>query len=125
MSETTGRILKIFCHSWRTIIGFIAPLAFMPMAISEYKETKCGYVLSVMAIFWVFEPVHLAVTALMPIALLPLLGILSTEKASLPYMKSANSLFIGGMLLAIAIEHSMLHKRVALKILLIVGSSVK
>ncbi|RWR99264.1 solute carrier family 13 member 5-like protein, partial [Dinothrombium tinctorium] len=88
-------------------------------------ETKCGYVLSVMAIFWVFEPVHLAVTALMPIALLPLLGILSTEKASLPYMKSANSLFIGGMLLAIAIEHSMLHKRVALKILLIVGSSVK
>lgn len=78
-----------------------------------------------MATFWMLEPIPLAATALMPVALFPLLGILSTSEACIPFMKSANMMFIGGLLMAIAIESSNLHKRIALKVLLVVGTSFK
>jgi solute carrier family 13 (sodium-dependent dicarboxylate transporter), member 2/3/5 len=75
-----------------------------------------------MAIWWLTEVVHLAVTSLLPFILLPMLGIADSKTVSLQYMDPIIFLFIGGFIIAFAIERWDLHKRIALKILSIVGA---
>jgi sodium-dependent dicarboxylate transporter 2/3/5 len=76
-----------------------------------------------MAGFWMTEAVPLPVTALMPIMLFPPFGIMSTSVTSLAYMKETNMMSIAGLMIANAIEHCNLHKRIALKALLTIGTS--
>ncbi|MBN8696978.1 MAG: SLC13/DASS family transporter [Bacteroidetes bacterium] len=76
-----------------------------------------------MAFWWLTEVVHLAVTALLPVILLPLLGIADSKTVAFQYMDPIIFLFIGGFIIAFAIEKWRLHQRIALKILMIVGTS--
>lgn len=76
-----------------------------------------------MALWWLTEVVHLAVTSLLPFLLIPMLGIVNTTTIANEYMDPIMFLFIGGFIIAIAIERWDLHKRVALRILMAVGSS--
>ena len=76
-----------------------------------------------MAIWWATEAIPVAVTALLPLALFPLLGITSFENAAVPYANKNIYLFLGGFILALGIESSGLHKRIALKMIIAVGSS--
>ena len=50
-------------------------------------------------------------------------GIMSTDAVGREYLKETNMMFISGVIVAIAVEHSNLHKRVALKVLLLIGTS--
>lgn len=75
------------------------------------------------AIWWLTEAVHLAVTALIPIVFLPLLGIADSKTTAQQYMDPIIFLFIGGFIIAFAIEKWHLHRRIAYKILQIVGVS--
>tara|TARA_Y100001934_G_scaffold102714_1_gene126271 strand:- start:134 stop:1570 length:1437 start_codon:yes stop_codon:yes gene_type:complete len=76
-----------------------------------------------MAVWWATEAIPVAVTALLPLALFPLLGITSFEEAAVPYANKNIYLFLGGFILALGIESSGLHKRIALKMIIAVGSS--
>ena len=76
-----------------------------------------------MAIWWATETVPVAITALLPLALFPLLGVTSFEEAAVPYANKNIYLFLGGFMLALGIESSGLHKRIALKMIILVGSS--
>jgi sodium-dependent dicarboxylate transporter 2/3/5 len=76
-----------------------------------------------MAIWWVTEAVSLAVTAIIPVLMLPVLGIAEVKEVAQQYTDSIIFLFFGGFMLAFAIEKWNLHKRIALKILSIVGKS--
>ena len=78
-----------------------------------------------MAIWWATETVPVAITALLPLALFPLLGVTSFENAAVPYANKNIYLFLGGFVLALGIESSGLHKRIALKMIIAVGSSGK
>ncbi|PCH61266.1 MAG: hypothetical protein COC05_01635 [Gammaproteobacteria bacterium] len=70
-----------------------------------------------MVLWWITECVPLAVTALIPLITFPLTGIASAKEIAPRYMTSIMFLFIGGFLIAQAMERTGLHKRIALLIL--------
>ncbi|MEX2296982.1 MAG: DASS family sodium-coupled anion symporter [Dongiaceae bacterium] len=74
-----------------------------------------------MAIWWMSEAVPLAVTALLPVLLFPLMGVISIAEATAPYADPLIFLFLGGFLLALALQRWGLDRRIALVILGVVG----
>lgn len=75
-----------------------------------------------MVIWWVTEAVPIAATALLPMALLPLLGVMNVTEAAAPYANPVIYLFFGGFVLAAAFERCGLHRRLALRLLTLVGT---
>lgn len=63
----------------------------------------------------------MAVTSIIPVVLFPAFGILTSQEACGCYMNDTIMVFIGGLILAIAIEHSGLHLRIALGVMKVVG----
>ena len=78
-----------------------------------------------MAIWWITEATPLAVTALLPVVLFPVFGIMNGKTVSTIYFNHIILLFIGGFLVALAMEKWNLHRRIALKILMLTGNSPK
>jgi sodium-dependent dicarboxylate transporter 2/3/5 len=76
-----------------------------------------------MGVWWATEAVPVAVTALVPLALFPLLGIVDIQSAANPYANKTIYLFFGGFLIATAIQKWGLHKRIALFVLENAGSN--
>jgi len=76
-----------------------------------------------MAVWWVTEAVPLAVTSLLPVALFPLLGIMDGKSVSASYFNDVIFLFMGGFIIALAMQRWNLHRRIALSILVMIGTS--
>ncbi len=76
-----------------------------------------------MAIWWISECIPLAVTALLPIALFPALGVATTAKAASSFANEVIFIYLGGFLLAAALEHWHAHHRIALSVIGAVGTS--
>jgi len=102
---------------------FFLMMLFPPPAELSSSGWTVAAIAVLMAVWWATEAIPVAVTALLPLALFPLLDITSFETAALPYANKNIYLFLGGFILALGIESSGLHKRIALKMILAVGSS--
>jgi sodium-dependent dicarboxylate transporter 2/3/5 len=79
-------------------------------------------VAALMAVWWMSEALPIPVTALLPLALFPALGILSMPEAAAPYAHELIFLFMGGFFLAAGMEASGLHRRIALGIVAATGT---
>lgn len=77
------------------------------------------------AIWWITEAIPIAVTSLLPIVLFPLTGALPIGDTTAAYGHKFVYLYLGGFLIALAIEKWNLHKRIALNIITIIGANVK
>lgn len=78
-----------------------------------------------MAAWWVTEAVPLAASSLLLQVLFPLFGVQSVQRVAENYGKDMVFLFLGGFVLALAVERSDLHRRIALKALNLAGNSPK
>eukprot|EP00249_Psilotum_nudum_P008955 c21614_g1_i1 orf=233-1966(+) len=107
------------------IVGPLA--AFLPLMFLKLDENEDNKVLPMLAvmiwvvIWWITDAVPIAITSLVPLFLLPFLEIQTADEVSKSYMNDTIFLLIGSFILAIAVEHYNLHKRVALHILSLFG----
>jgi sodium-dependent dicarboxylate transporter 2/3/5 len=114
----------------KNIIGLIlGPLLFLAIMIFVDAEglsfeAKCILASTAwMAVWWVTECVPISVTALLPIVLFPLTGGMDLATTTAAYGHKLVFLFVGGFLIALAIEKWHLHKRLALNIIRVTGSN--
>ena len=103
------------------VVFFLIKLFYEPANLSDEGLSILAST-SWVAIWWMTEAVPIYVTSLIPIILFPLSGGLDLKITTAAYGHKFVFLFIGGFILAIAIEKCKLHKRIALNIIKIVGS---
>uniref|UniRef100_U3K5N2 Solute carrier family 13 member 1 n=1 Tax=Ficedula albicollis TaxID=59894 RepID=U3K5N2_FICAL len=116
------KILSYLLAYRRFLLIVLTPLLLLPLPlIIKTKEAECAYTLFVVAIFWLTEALPLAVSALIPAFMFPLFGIMSSKQVASAYFKDFHLLLIGVICLATSIEKWNLHKRVALKMVMLVG----
>ncbi len=111
------------------IIGLVtAILLFLVIIIwggFNPEHTKAKYVLAItalMSVLWITEAIPLAVTALLPVVLFPVTGVVNAKEISSAYVNDVIFLFMGGFMIALAMERWNLHRRIALKIMKNVGT---
>jgi len=129
-AEKHGLPVKEFISIfWRTWVVVLGPFLLSPIVLCSPEDPqtlealKCAYLILLMAVYWMTEALPLPITSMIPMVGLPLLGLMSTGEVAVNYLNSTNYMFLGGLIMAIAVEHCGLHNRVALKIIMMVGTS--
>jgi sodium-dependent dicarboxylate transporter 2/3/5 len=88
------------------------------LSISAWRTAAMGML---MAIWWATEALPIAVTALLPLVFFPLLGIADISATAAPFANKVIYLFLGGFVVALAMQRWDLHRRIALSILQYAG----
>lgn len=112
-------------HQWIGLAAGVivcAVLLMLPppadMALPAWRTAAVGLL---MAIWWMTEAIPIAATALVPLVLFPILGIADIGAAAAPYANPLIFLFLGGFLIAAGMERWNLHRRIALRIIHMMG----
>ncbi len=122
MEESTGFSAKK--------IGFVGgPLLFAlslflidPNFISPGANKVLGLAIWII-VWWITEAVPISITAFLPLVLFPFMGVMKMSEAAAPYANPIVFLFMGGFLIALALEKHRLHERIALNLVKVTGTS--
>jgi solute carrier family 13 (sodium-dependent dicarboxylate transporter), member 2/3/5 len=120
MSFSKGAILMY--SFWVGLLIFLAFVFFNPFQL-EPKACRVVAVAALMITWWVTEALPMPVVALVPLVLFPLLRISTISETAAPYANEVIFLFMGGFLIGLGIEKWNLHKRIALNIVRVTGTS--
>jgi solute carrier family 13 (sodium-dependent dicarboxylate transporter), member 2/3/5 len=100
------------------LLLYALPEGYMPV-----KAQRMAAITALMAILWISEAIPISATALLPIVLYPMMKIMTTSKVTVNYGHHLVFLFLGGFIIALTIEKWNLHKRIALRIIHVIGSN--
>jgi sodium-dependent dicarboxylate transporter 2/3/5 len=104
------------------LVFFFVLFFFNPFGLEE-KAARVIAVAVLMITWWITEAFPMPAVALVPIVLFPLLNIATTNATAAPYGNEVIFLFMGGFMIGLAIEKWNLHKRIALSIVKLTGTS--
>ena len=110
---------------WLGLIIFSIALMIPVSKELSSSERNMIAVALLMAVWWMSEALPLAITSLLPLALYPLLGIMKTSQVAPNYSHHLVFLFMGGFIIAIALQEWQLHKRFALFTIALIGNNAR
>ncbi|HEX6939180.1 MAG TPA: DASS family sodium-coupled anion symporter [Longimicrobiales bacterium] len=108
---------------WLGAGAFLLILLLPTPAGLSPEGQRVAAVAALMATWWMTEAIPLPATSLLPIALFPALGVMSAGEATAPYANHVIFLYLGGFLIALAMQRWGLHRRIALGVVALVGTA--
>jgi len=111
----------------KLLLGVIIGLSIFALSLSIFNTTQSTLlgIIALLVTYWTNEVLHLAIISLLPIVLFPAFGILTTKATTVNYSHPIIYLFLGGFMLAIAVEKTKLHIFIADKLLSFFPSTPK
>ncbi len=110
--------------SWPLVLGpLLAFIIAISMNASGWDTKACwtGAIVTLCVVWWIFEPIPIPATSIIPLAMFPLVGVLTKEDIARAYGDDLVLLMLGGFMLSAALAHSGAHHRLALGLIKIVG----
>ncbi|KFP09421.1 Solute carrier family 13 member 4 [Egretta garzetta] len=116
-------MMKEVLRSRNLLLVVLIPLLLLPLPLLyPSSEASCAYVLIVTAVYWVSEAVPLGAAALVPAFLYPLFGVMKSSEVAAEYFKNTTLLLMGVICVAASVEKWNLHKRIALRMVMMAGA---
>ena len=124
MEDGAGHVTRVrWISAALGVFAAILIVCFVDLAPDKPAVTRAAAVALLIGTLWLTEVLPLAVTSLLPLVLFPLLGIASGEQVAREYFQDVIFVFLGGFIVALAMQRWNLHQRVAMFILSSFGSS--
>ncbi|MBX3628592.1 MAG: SLC13/DASS family transporter [Nitrosomonas sp.] len=103
----------------------IAALLAFSMHFSGWDDKACwtGAVVMLCVVWWIFEPIPIPATSIIPLAVFPLVGVLPKEEVAKAYGNDMILLMLGGFMISVAMAHSGTHRRLALGLVRLIGGT--
>ncbi len=119
MNQTPTSLIFLFLGP------LLAAVTYLMLASSGWDSSACwtAAITLLCAIWWIFEPIPIPATSLIPLALLPMVGILSPSEIGAAYGSPLVLLLMGGFILSTAMERSGAHRRIALNMVNLFGGT--
>ncbi|XP_006114437.2 solute carrier family 13 member 4 isoform X1 [Pelodiscus sinensis] len=116
-------LIKELLRARNLLLVVLIPLLLLPLPLLyPSSECSCAYVLIVTAVYWVSEAVPLGAAALVPAFLYPLFGVMKSSEVAAEYFKNTTLLLMGVICVAASVEKWNLHKRIALRMVMMAGA---
>ncbi|KFV69253.1 Solute carrier family 13 member 4 [Dryobates pubescens] len=116
-------VMKDILRSRNLLLVVLIPLLLLPLPLLyPSSEASCAYVLIVTAVYWVSEAVPLGAAALVPAFLYPFFGVMKSSEVAAEYFKNTTLLLMGVICVAASVEKWNLHKRIALRMVMMAGA---
>ncbi|UJP06303.1 MAG: SLC13 family permease [Nitrosomonas sp.] len=113
-------------RQWALWAGpMLAAATGLAMSHSGWESPACwtGTIAMLCVVWWIFEPIPIPATSIIPLAAFPLTGVLPQDKIAAAYGNELILLMLGGFILSVAMERSGAHRRIALGLVNVIGGN--